>query len=108
VEREPILEKAAYMLILAIGIELVLEDLAKIEITDWLRFGISISIILLTVAYAHFKILRVFRPLLVWLGQGFAHLNDLVNWILVPFIEVIKLLWKILSYPFFSARANQK
>ena len=108
VEREPILERAAYILILAIGIELILEDLAKIDISDWVRFAISISIILLTVAYAHFRILRVFRPLLVWLGRGFSYLNDLINWGLYPVIELIKLIWRIVKYPFGAAgRANQ-
>ena len=104
VEREPILEKAAYILILAIGVELLLEDLAKIEITDWMRFGISISIILASVAYSRFKILRFFRPVLIWLGRGFSHFNDVINWILVPFIETIKLIFKIISFPFRSAK----
>lgn len=108
VEREPILEKAAYILILAIGVELVLEDLAKVEITDWMRFAISISIILVTVAYAHFKFLRVFRPVLIWLGRGFSHFNDVINWVLVPFIETIKLIWKLLSYPFKSAKPSEQ
>jgi tellurite resistance protein TerC len=104
VEKEPILETAAYILILAIGIELILADLAKINISDLLRFVISISIIGLTLAYQHFKFLRFLRPVLVWLGSGFGHINDLINWILVPFLELIKLIWRIVSYPFVLAR----
>ena len=43
IEREPILKPAAYLLVLNIGVQLILEDLAGLEINDWVRFGISIS-----------------------------------------------------------------
>jgi tellurite resistance protein TerC len=84
VEREPILKTAAYILVLNIGVELLLEDLAHIEIGDWTRFGISIATIALTLAYAHLPFLRVFRPLLIWLSQGFALINAFVSWALAP------------------------
>jgi tellurite resistance protein TerC len=104
VEKEPILEKAAYILILAIGIELILEDLAKIDFSDWARFAISICIIVLSVVYERIKILRVFRPVLVWFGRGFSHFNDLINWALVPVIELLKIIWKLVKLPFDYAR----
>jgi tellurite resistance protein TerC len=100
IEREPILKEAAYILVLNIGIELLLEDLAHVEISDWLRFAISVGTILLALAYAHIKPLQVFRPVLIWVGQGFSNLNELVNWALVPPIAVIKLLIKLVKLPF--------
>ncbi len=95
VEREPILKTAAYILVLNIGIELVLEEFHVLEITDLFRFAVSISTILLSLAYAHIGGLKFFRPLLIWLSQGFGIFNDLINWILVPLIGVIRGVFKV-------------
>lgn len=100
VEKEPILKIAAYILVFNIGVELILEDLAHVEISDWTRFGISIATITLSLAYAHIKPLQTLRPALVWVGQGFANFNALIEWILVPPIALIKLTWKLGSMPF--------
>ena len=84
VEREPILKNAAYILILTIGVELILEQVWLVEINDLVRFGLSISIILLSLAYAHFAPLRKVRFVLVWLTQGIGIVNELVDWLLLP------------------------
>ena len=95
IEREPILQKAAYILVLNIGIELLLEEIWKIEINDWVRFGISIATILLTVIYARLKFLhRPLRPVLIWLSQGFHNFNEIISWLLVPVLAILGLLWK--------------
>jgi tellurite resistance protein TerC len=96
VEREPILQKAAYVLILNIGVELMLEDLARLEISDWLKFGISLSTLLLTIAYEHVPFFKIFRPLLIWLSRGFSIINELVSWLLVPFQAILKWGWSII------------
>jgi tellurite resistance protein TerC len=49
---EPVLEHAAYLLLLAIGCELLLEKWLHFEITDLTKFGISIGILVLTVGVA--------------------------------------------------------
>jgi tellurite resistance protein TerC len=85
VEREPILRQAAYVLVLTIGVELVLEQVWHVEISDLLRFAISASIILLALAYAHFPILQRLRFILLWLVQGIGIINELVDWALAPF-----------------------
>ncbi|HXD09515.1 MAG TPA: hypothetical protein VN653_05590, partial [Anaerolineales bacterium] len=53
VQREPILQQAAYILVLNIGVELVLQQVWHIEIADLTRFAISASTIILSLAYAH-------------------------------------------------------
>jgi tellurite resistance protein TerC len=83
--REPILKQAAYVLVLSIGIELILEQVWKIEISDIVRFLISVTIILAALAYAHSHFLQRFRFVLVWLAQGIGIANELVDWILAPF-----------------------
>jgi tellurite resistance protein TerC len=94
VEREPILKQAAYILVLNIGVELILEDLGHVEIGDMLRFGISITTLLVALAYSHIKPLQLLRPVLVWLSQGFGKVNDLIDWALVPLKVVAVLLWQ--------------
>jgi len=90
VEREPVLETAAYILVLAIGIELLLEEFTSLMINDWIRFGISIAIILLALAYAHSPTFRKIRPLLVWLSEGFDAINKVVDWALAPVTGLIR------------------
>ena len=84
VTREPILKQAAYVLVLNIGVELILDQVWHIEISDLLRFGISMATIFLAVAYAHSPFLQKFRFVLVWLAQGIGIVNELVDWILAP------------------------
>jgi tellurite resistance protein TerC len=92
VSREPILKTAAYILVLNIGIELFVSELAGFEINDWLRFGISVATILISLLYAHSRLLQKLRPVLLWLAQGFAAINALVDWALVPLGAAFRLL----------------
>ena len=97
VEKEPILKTAAYILVLNIGVELLLEDLAHVEISDWMRFAISMGTIALTLAYAHLKFLRVFRPVLIWISQGLALVNGILTWVLAPLTGLLGLLRRIIQ-----------
>ena len=92
VEREPVLREAAYLLVFNIGVELLLEELAGVEISDWLRFTISVGTILLSLAYAHFKFLHIFRPVIIWVAQGFLKINEVIDWALVPIVTIIGLI----------------
>ena len=84
IEKEPILKSAAYILILNIGIELILDEVFHIVLSDWTRFGISILTLVLALAYGHLRFLQFFRPLLVWISQLFAIVNMLINWVIAP------------------------
>lgn len=84
VTREPILKQAAYVLVLNIGVELILDQVWHVEISDGVRFGISMLTILLSLAYAHSKFLQRFRFVLVWLARGIGIINELVDWVLAP------------------------
>ena len=99
VEREPILRQAAYVLVFNIGIELILEQVWHVEISDLLRFGISAGTILLALAYAHFPILQKLRFILVWLVQGIGIINELVDWILAPLRGLLGLLSGLFKSP---------
>jgi tellurite resistance protein TerC len=102
VTREPILKQAAYILVLNIGIELILDQVWHIEISDFLRFGISAATILLALAYAHSRFLQSFRFVLIWLAQGIGIVNELVDWVFAPIrglLSVFSLLFKASSKP---------
>ena len=94
IEREPILKTAAYILVFNIGVELLLDEFGIVQISDIMRFIISISTILLSLAYAHIKWLRFFNPLLLWISEGFGILNELIDWILAPIVNLVKILWR--------------
>lgn len=64
VAREPILEPAAYVLVLNIGLELLLSELAGVHIGDLARFTISAGTLVLALIYAHWQPLRRFAPVL--------------------------------------------
>ena len=92
VAREPILKQAAYVLVLNIGVELILEQVWQVEISDLARFGISAATILLALAYAHSRFLQRFRFVLVWLAQGIGIVNELVDWVLAPLRGLVRVL----------------
>lgn len=96
VEREPVLKTTAYILVLIIGLELILEEFAGWVFVDWLRFAISVSAILLSLAYAHSRALQKLRPVLVWIAQGFANVNELIDWALVPVFGLLHLVQRLI------------
>jgi len=88
--KEPVLKTAAYLLVLNIGIQLILEELAKVEIPDLARLALALAIIALALLYAHVKPLQKLRPVLIWLAQGMDSLNEVINWALVPFALLLR------------------
>ncbi|MFZ5880058.1 MAG: TerC family protein [Chloroflexota bacterium] len=95
VEREPILQQAAYILVLNIGVEMVLDQVWHIEISDLMRFGISVATILLALAYAHSAFLQKFHFALAWLARGFGIVNEFVDWALAPFRGILILAFSL-------------
>ena len=89
--REPVLKQAAYLLILNIGVQLILEGLWGVKISDLTRFVISAGIILLCLAYAHNSYLRRVHFLLTWIAKGIGSINSLLDWCLWPFRRVFLL-----------------
>jgi tellurite resistance protein TerC len=99
VAREPILKQAAYVLVLNIGVEIVLEQIWHIETSDLMRFGISVATILLALAYAHIPLLQNFRFVLVWLGQGIGIVTEFVDWIFAPIRGLLRVFMEVFKSP---------
>ena len=85
VQREPILKPAAYVLVLNIGIQLIVEQFWKVELSDLTRFVISAGIIFGSVVYAHSRFLQKFGFILSWLARGIGIVNELIEWVFMPF-----------------------
>lgn len=111
VEREPVLKTAAYILIFNIGMELLAKELWAVELDDTARFGISIATILLALAYAHSPLLQKARPVLTWLAQGAANVNELFDWALVPVYGLARLAYRgarLAARPLVNRLAGEK
>src|ERR1700752_1924994 len=85
IQREPILKPAAYILVLNIGLQLIIEQVWKVEITDVTRFVISVGIILGSLLYAHSSFLQKFGFILSWFAIAMGMINKVIDWIFLPF-----------------------
>ena len=102
VTREPILKQAAYILVLNIGVELILDQVWHVEISDLMRFGVSAATILLAIAYAHSPFLQRFRFVLTWFARGIGIINEFVDWLLAP----LRGLWHAILRIFTPSSSN--
>ncbi len=100
IAREPVLATGAYLVVLNIGVELILSDFWHIEIGAWLKFGISVATLVLCVVYARFKPLHVLSPVLRGATTAMGWANQGFDWLLSPFVFVLKLLWRALRFFF--------
>ena len=85
VQREPILKPAAYILLLNIGLQLIVEQLWHVEISDVTRFVMSAGIIVGALLYAHSPFLQKFRFILSGFAIVMGLINKLIDLILLPF-----------------------
>jgi tellurite resistance protein TerC len=92
--REPILKPAAYLVVFNIGAELLLDEFWGIEVGGPLKFMISAGTLILFVVYAHIRPLHFLQPVFDWVAEGMADVNELFDWVLVPIVLVIKILFK--------------
>ncbi|MCC9078417.1 DUF475 domain-containing protein [Litorilinea aerophila] len=70
IEREPILETAAYLLVLMIGLRLWAEQLFHLDISALSQFGLSLLLVAMALLYAHWAPARALRPLIHRLRRG--------------------------------------
>lgn len=102
VERFPILKPAAYVLILNIGIQLILEQLWHVEISDGTRFFISAGIIIGSLLYERSPFLQKLKPILNALVFLIGWMNKAVDMLLLPF----KMFFRLTLNGFASSKAE--
>ncbi len=92
IKKEPVLETAAYIVVLNIGVELVLAEFLHMHFESWQKFVISGATLILCVVYARVEFLHILAPLFQWLGEGMGNLNEVVDWALKPAVLLVKLI----------------
>jgi len=104
VEKEPILKNAAYILVFVIGLELIAAEIYHFEMNGFVRFGISVGIILISILYAHSPLLQKLSPALLWVGEGMAHFDAVMDWLFQPIVWLVKAPFRLIRY---STRKDQ-
>ena len=84
IQRYPVLEAAAYLLVLNIGIELLLEDLWHIKLNDAQKFIVSAGTLGLTLLYGRSTALQRIGRYLTWLKRVLGVVSLLFLWTLKP------------------------
>lgn len=107
IQREPILEQAAYIIVFNIGVELLIAEFFEVHIAAWEKFAVSVGTLILCIAYARIPVLQLLRPVLHWLAEGMGHINELVEWLFHPIIVVFKLIFKGVQVLFFKGKGDE-
>lgn len=97
IKREPILATAAYLVVLNIGVELLLDEFLGIHFEAWQKFAISAATLVLCVVYARVPFLRRSAPLWRWLARGMGIVNALVIWVMQPILLLFRELAHMLA-----------
>ncbi len=84
IKRYPILETAAYLLVLNIALELLLEDFAHIHFSDAAKFGVSLGTLVLTLLYARSATLQRVGRHFVWVKRVLGFIDLLFTYVLKP------------------------
>lgn len=86
---EPALATGAYLLLVAIGAELLAEELFGWHVEELAQFSISVGILVLTIAFARVPLLRstlvIFRPLLALLAALQWAIGGVKSLLTLPF-----------------------
>ncbi len=102
--KEPVLKPAAYLIVLIIGIELILEEFSITQVDEIASFVISGGTLVAAVIYAHSRPLHILRPIFRWMAEGMANINELIDWALRPIYLVARIAFKGLSMLFRAVR----
>lgn len=103
IEREPILAPTAYMLVLNISAELLIEEVATLfgyhlHFAHWQKFIISVGTIVLALVYANVPIVhRILHPVVYAMRVVFGVINYVIDLVLWPFAWVLKKLFSVIS-----------
>ncbi len=106
IEKEPVLSTAAYLLVLAIGVEVLISDVTllmgnEFHFKSWQKFSISVAVLVLSVIYAHSSFLqRLLGPLFDVIRKVFYYINRFIDLLLYPFGWFFRKLFQGIAYLF--------
>ena len=97
IEREPILAPTAYMLVLNISAELLIEEGAAflgyhIHFAHWQKFAISVGTIIFALLYANIPVVyRILHPIIHVMRVFFGIINRMIDTLLWPFAWIVRI-----------------
>ena len=106
IQRYPILEAAAYLLVFVIGLEVLAEDLLRVHISHTGKFVISLSVIVGTLAYGRFPLLQALGRRLRWIRRAVAALSAGFRMLAWPLGWVLRGLARVVRRVFEGRRAR--
>ncbi|MBK8129134.1 MAG: tellurium resistance protein TerC [bacterium] len=92
ITREPIIETAAYIIILNLGVELLLTTNFGLEVSTGVKFLVSAITLLACLLYAHLPPAQRLRPLLHRLGRAIGVVDQAFSWLFLPFSRLAALI----------------
>ena len=97
ITKEPILKSAAYLLVLSIGLQLLLDEFLGLKIGGSMKLVISAGILILTVVYSRVKWLHIFQPVFRRIGGCMANANGVLEWLFIPVKFGFKIAFRAVS-----------
>lgn len=104
IQRYPVMEAAAYLLLLIIGVELLLEHLWGIDISDTQRFVGSLGTLTLCLVYGQLSALQRIGRSMRWVRRGLGFVDQLFAYALAPaawamrgLIEMVRAIFSIFA-----------
>ena len=107
IQRQPILEAAAYLLVFVIGLEVLAEDLLRVHISHTGKFAISLSVIVGTLAYGRLAPLQALGRRLRWIRRGVAALSAGFRMLAWPLGWILRGLARVVRSVFEGRRARR-
>ncbi len=95
IARYPVLEATAYLLILTIGLELLVEDLFHIRLGDLVKFAISLGTVLLSLVYGQMSRLQQMGRRMIWLKRFLGYVAVMFDYVLKP---VSWMAWGVVAF----------
>ncbi|HEV8338840.1 MAG TPA: tellurium resistance protein TerC [bacterium] len=92
IDRYPVVEAAAYLLVLSIGVGLLVDDFLHVHLSDVQRFAFSLGILLLTLLYGRSAAFQRIGASFLWLKRVLGFVNLLFIYALKPATWLLALL----------------
>ncbi len=84
IQRYPVVEAAAYLLVFNIGMELLLEDFWHIKLDDAQKFAVSLGTLILVLLYGRFEVLQRLGRRFLWVKRIFGFISLVFRYLLKP------------------------
>lgn len=95
-KKYPELKAIAYLLVGYVGLQLLAEVIWHVHVTELVKLGAILGIMVVGIVYARVKILQtVFGPVVRWVQEGLGNVAELVDWAFKPLTATASVLFSL-------------